>query len=301
MVTTGPGVLSQMQTVHRAGHSAGAGLGQGGGLQLRGPHAPLLPLLERRGGRSGPLSLPPAGASPSALLGASPSISSMWETGSLRGGLPREAVVSTWPGAYCPLWDQEPLTDRTARESSLLSNRGLLAIHTMRTGLCGCVHAQVHTQAQIYMCTCMTRTHTRMHAHIHRNTYTYVDTHIHRDIHAHSYTRMHTETHTCRQGHEETCTRTCMYTCIHTETHVDKHTRGNTRAHIHKRTHANTEKHTHTHVYTSTHEETRAHTRRCPQVHTGVRKASAGARCPGFGQAATIYCDPRGRCRKAEV
>lgn len=232
MVTTGLGALSQMQTVHRAGHSAGAGLGQGGGLQLRGPHAPLLPLLERRGGRSGPLSLPPAGASPSALLGASPSISSMWETGSLRGGLPREAVVSTWPGDYCPLWDQEPLTDRTARESSFLSNRGLLAIHTMRTGLCGCVHAQVHTQAQIYMCTRMTRTHTRMHAHIHRNTYTYVDTHTQRDIHAHSL----------------------IHTHAHGNTHVDKDTRKH--AHVHACTHAYTQKH----MWTSTHEETHVHT-----------------------------------------
>lgn len=111
----------------------------------------------------------------------------MWGTGSLGGGLPWEAVVSTQPGAYCPLWDQEPLTDCTAWEISLLSNPGLLVIHTTRTGLCGCVHTQVHTQAHIYMCTHMhTHTYTHVHTHTQRNTLTHVDKHTRGNTHAHT-------------------------------------------------------------------------------------------------------------------
>lgn len=37
VITAGPGLLSEMQTIHRAGHSAGTGLGQGSVAAALGP------------------------------------------------------------------------------------------------------------------------------------------------------------------------------------------------------------------------------------------------------------------------
>lgn len=45
MITAGPGLLSEMQTVHRAGHSAGAGLGRGRVAAALGPTRASFPFL----------------------------------------------------------------------------------------------------------------------------------------------------------------------------------------------------------------------------------------------------------------
>lgn len=178
MVSAGPGLLSEMQTVHRAGRtsSAGPGLGQGGVAAAPGPTytSPSPPRAQRW----------PVWFSFSASCWCFtfcpsrgfPSISSVWGSGSLGGWLPREAIISTQPGAYCPLQDQGPLTDHTAWESSWLANPWPVShTHNMDRLVWVCAHTRSHAGTYIHV-------HTHPHGHIHECT--------------HAYTQKHTCTHT---------------------------------------------------------------------------------------------------------